>query len=98
MTKSRLQTRALSLDEKRALQPAAYRGLQTQWTSRTLRTAGHDIIFVAVYMAPGEGLQGTNYLTLLELGMYLRAQGQPLSEAISKWSWRSSSLSTCPAS
>ncbi len=75
--RSHLQQQGLSLASKQAVQADEYRGLSTQWTARTVPTAGHDVLVVVVYLAPGLGLQGTNLITLQEVGMYIRAQGKP---------------------
>jgi hypothetical protein len=75
--RSHLQQHGLSLDSKRAVQAEEHQGLSTQWTARTVRTAGYDILVVVVYLAPALGLQGTNLITLQEIGIFIRAQGKP---------------------
>jgi hypothetical protein len=77
-TRAHLQQRGLTVEAKNAIQLDEHKGLETQWTARTVRMCGHDIIFAVVYLAPGEGLQGANYATLQEVGIYLRVMGPHL--------------------
>ncbi len=76
-TRSHLQQSGLTEESKTAVQKDEHRGLETQWTARRVRMQGHDVIFAAVYLAPGEGLQGANHVTLQEVGTYLKVMGAP---------------------
>ena len=75
--RAHLQQRGLSAEAKNAIQLTEYAGVETQWTARTIRMSGYDVVFAVVYLAPGEGLQGANYLTLQEVGTYLKVLGNP---------------------
>ncbi len=76
-SRSHLQQRGLSAEAKGAIQLAEYAGMETQWTARTIRMSGYDVVFAVVYLAPGDGLQGSNYITLQEVGTYLKVMGAP---------------------
>ncbi len=76
-TRSHLQQRGLTVEAKNAIQLDEHAGLETQWAARTVRMRGHDVIFAVVYLAPGEGLQGANRITLQEVGTYLKVMGAP---------------------
>ncbi len=65
----------LTKEFKEAVQLEEHQGLATQWVSRLVRAAGRDILFCAVYLAPGLGLEGTNITTLQELGAYVKVMG-----------------------
>ena len=67
--------RGLGKDSKEAIQAPGNAGLATQWISRTRRAKGQDVLFCTVYLAPGLGLEGTNLITLQELGTYIRVMG-----------------------
>jgi hypothetical protein len=75
--RSHLQQRGLTAEAKRAVQLDEYAGLETQWMARTVRMSGHDVVYAVVYLAPGEGLQGANHITLQEVGAFLQAKGAP---------------------
>ncbi len=75
--RAHLQQRGLSAEAKNAIQLTEYAGVETQWTARTIRMSGYDVVSAVVYLAPGEGLQGANYLTLQEVGTYLKVLGNP---------------------
>ena len=76
-SRAHLQQKGLTKEAKAAVQLDEYMGLGTQWMARTIRMKGHDVVFAVIYLAPGEGLRGCNYVTLQEVGAYLRAVGSP---------------------
>jgi hypothetical protein len=74
---SHLQSSGLTVEHKRSVQQPEHQGLSTQWTARQLRTKGQTILVVVLYLAPGQGLAGSNLVTLTEVGAYLKAYGLP---------------------
>jgi hypothetical protein len=76
-TRAHLQQKGLTKEAKAAVQLDEYAGLDTQWMARTVRMDGHDVVFAVIYLSPGEGLRGSNYITLQEVGAYLRAVESP---------------------
>ncbi len=67
--------RGLSQEVKEGIQAPEHMGLATQWTARVARAQRREILFCLVYLAPGLGLDGTNVITLQELGANIKAMG-----------------------
>ncbi len=76
-TRASLQGSGMPLDVKRAVQRPEHQGLSTQWTARQIRTRGTTLLIVVLYLAPGQGLAGSNLVTLTEVGTYIRGMGLP---------------------
>ena len=72
-----IHARALKPLEKESVQQEEHQGMRTQWTATTVRVEAMDIVVGTAYLAPGMGLQGSNWTTLLELSDYLHVQGLP---------------------
>ena len=77
LVKKHLHSSVITPDLKRAIQQAEHQELQTQWTGVRVRLAVMDVLIVTTYLAPGLGLQGTNWITLMEAADYIRQQSIP---------------------
>ncbi len=77
LSRKTLHARPLRTSEKESIQLPEHEGLLTQWTATTVRCEALDIIVATVYLAPGLGVQGTNWTTLMELADFLYVQGLP---------------------
>ena len=63
---------------KSAIQSEEHQQLPTQWSATTLRLAQTDIIILSAYLAPGQGLDGSNLTPRVEIAGFLRASGLPI--------------------
>ena len=77
LTQKRLHSRPLTPALEEAAQSEEMRGVPTQWTSTLLRLQGYDVVIVVLYLAPGLGVQGANWITLSEVADYIHAMGAP---------------------
>ena len=87
-SRNHLQHSGLTAEMKVNIQAPEHAGLATQWTARTVRASGHDVLFVAVYLAPGLGLTGTNITTLKEVGAYIKCKGMEFVRGATSTCWR----------
>jgi hypothetical protein len=77
LAKKHLHSSAVTPDLKRAIQQDEHRGLPTQWAATRVRLEVMDMLIATIYLAPDLGLQGSNWVTLMELADYVKQQGIP---------------------
>ncbi len=77
LVRKHLHAAAITPDMNVAVQQDEHKGLQTQWTGFRVRLAVMDVLVAVVYLAPDLGLQGANWVTLMELAGYIKQQGIP---------------------
>ncbi len=77
LAKKHLHVTKVTPDLKRAIQQEEHQGLQTQWAGVRIRLEVLDILIIVLYLAPGLGLEGTNWVTLMECADFIRQQGIP---------------------